>query len=76
MPDHPLQTFLEPANRVAPSNERLKKSLEAIRTHLGMEVAYISEFIGDQAVFREVDAPGLEAMMPDSAPRSMMARKL
>lgn len=28
-----------------------------------MEVAYFSEFVGDQTVFREVDAPGLEAMI-------------
>lgn len=28
-----------------------------------MEVAYVSEFVGDQAVFRQVDAPGLENMI-------------
>lgn len=38
----------------------LKRTLEAIRVHLGMEVAYVSEFVGDQSVFREVDAPGFE----------------
>lgn len=41
----------------------VKRSLQAIRAHLGMEVAYVSEFVGDRAVFREVDAPGLEAMI-------------
>jgi EAL domain-containing protein (putative c-di-GMP-specific phosphodiesterase class I) len=41
----------------------VKRSLQAIRAHLGMEVAYVSEFVGDRAVFREVDAPGLEAMV-------------
>lgn len=41
----------------------LKRILEVIRRHLGMEVAYISEFIGSRAVFRAVDAPGLEAMI-------------
>ena len=38
----------------------LKRSLQAIRVHLGMEVAYVSEFVGARTVFREVDAPGLE----------------
>ncbi len=27
-----------------------------------MEVAYVSEFVGDMSVFRQMDAPGLEAM--------------
>lgn len=39
------------------------RSLEAVRRHLGMDVAYLSEFVGDQSVFREVDAPGLEHMI-------------
>ena len=38
----------------------VKRSLQAIRVHLGMEVAYVSEFVGARTVFREVDAPGLE----------------
>lgn len=38
-------------------------ALAAVRKHLGMEVAYISEFVGDRSVFRSVDAPGLEAMI-------------
>lgn len=59
----PLYDFLASAGASTPPNERVKQSLSAIRTHLGMEVAYISEFVGDQAVFREVDAPGLEAMI-------------
>jgi hypothetical protein len=46
------------------------RSLEAVRRHLGMDVAYLSEFIGDDTVFREVDAPGLEALIKvgDSLP--------
>jgi hypothetical protein len=46
-----------------PSNDVVKRFLQAIRAHLGMEVAYVSEFVGDQAVFRQVDAPGLENMI-------------
>lgn len=36
-----------------------KRSLESVRQHLGMDVAYVSEFVGGETVFREVDAPGL-----------------
>jgi EAL domain-containing protein (putative c-di-GMP-specific phosphodiesterase class I) len=39
------------------------RSLEAVRRHLGMDVAYLSEFVGDETIFREVDAPGLEALI-------------
>jgi EAL domain-containing protein (putative c-di-GMP-specific phosphodiesterase class I) len=46
------------------------RSLEAVRRHLGMDVAYLSEFVGEDTVFREVDAPGLEALIKvgDSLP--------
>lgn len=40
--------------------DAIYRGLEAVRTHLGMEVAYVSEFVGDQAVFRAVNAPGFE----------------
>jgi EAL domain-containing protein (putative c-di-GMP-specific phosphodiesterase class I) len=63
-PNHdPLYDFIASASTATPSGERVRQSLEAIRNHLGMEVAYISEFVGDQAVFRAVDAPGLEAII-------------
>lgn len=39
------------------------RSLEAVRRHLDMDVAYLSEFVGDRTVFREVDAPGLEHLI-------------
>lgn len=41
----------------------ISKVLAAVRKHLGMEVAYISEFVNERSVFREVDAPGLEALI-------------
>jgi EAL domain-containing protein (putative c-di-GMP-specific phosphodiesterase class I) len=44
-------------------NGALKRTLEAVRQHLGMQVAYVSEFTADRIVFREVDAPGLEALI-------------
>jgi EAL domain-containing protein (putative c-di-GMP-specific phosphodiesterase class I) len=37
--------------------------LEAVRSHLGMQVAYVSEFVGDRTYFRAVDAPGLEQVI-------------
>jgi EAL domain-containing protein (putative c-di-GMP-specific phosphodiesterase class I) len=40
----------------------LERAVRAIRTHLGLDVAYASEFVGDTMVLREVDAPGLEQM--------------
>jgi EAL domain-containing protein (putative c-di-GMP-specific phosphodiesterase class I) len=52
------------------SNNTLKRTLEAIRQHLGMHVAYVSEFANGHSVFREVDAPGLENLVKvgDSRP--------
>src|SRR5262245_65961443 len=52
-------------------DDMVKASLQAIRTHLDMEVAYVSEFVGDRIVFREVDAPGLEAMVKPGDSRSI-----
>lgn len=48
----------------------LRRALEAVRVHLGMQVAYVSEFIEDRTYFREVDAPGLEHLVKpgDSMP--------
>ncbi|MDB5576827.1 MAG: diguanylate phosphodiesterase domain with sensor [Bradyrhizobium sp.] len=41
----------------------LRRTLEAVRQHLGMQVAYVSEFSYGRTVMREVDAPGLEALV-------------
>ena len=41
----------------------VERMLEAVRSHLGMDVAYLSEFDGNDSVFLAVDAPGLEAMI-------------
>lgn len=48
----------------------LRRALEAVRVHLGMQVAYVSEFVEDRTYFREVDAPGLEHVVKpgDSMP--------
>jgi EAL domain-containing protein (putative c-di-GMP-specific phosphodiesterase class I) len=38
----------------------VKRALRAIRAHLGMEIAYVSQFVGNEMILREVDAPGRE----------------
>jgi EAL domain-containing protein (putative c-di-GMP-specific phosphodiesterase class I) len=53
------------------STSLVKRSLEAIRAHLGMDVAYLSEIVGDESVFREVDAPGLEHLAAVGNVRSL-----
>jgi EAL domain-containing protein (putative c-di-GMP-specific phosphodiesterase class I) len=40
-------------------SDLVQQALEAIRKHLGMEAAYLSEFVDGKAVFRCVDAPGM-----------------
>ena len=44
----------------------IQNTLDAVRETLGMEVAYLSEFVQERAVFRAVSAPGLEAMIRPS----------
>lgn len=46
-------------------------ALEAVRKHLGMEVAYVSEFIDGHSVFRNVDAPGFEGLIKVGASQSL-----
>ncbi|MEM6408969.1 MAG: EAL domain-containing protein [Pseudomonadota bacterium] len=40
----------------------IRSALNFVRTHLDMELAYLSEFVDDTFVFRAVDAPGFEHM--------------
>lgn len=40
----------------------IEQALATVRTHLNMEVAYLSEFVAGRSVFRAVDAPGFEAL--------------
>ena len=42
----------------ASGNTTVQRALEAVRQHLGLDVAYVSHFEDDRSVFREVDAPG------------------
>lgn len=44
----------------------VQEALQGVRKHLGMEIAYLSEIVGDELIFRAVDAPGLEKLIkPD-----------
>jgi EAL domain-containing protein (putative c-di-GMP-specific phosphodiesterase class I) len=45
------------------AQEVIQEALASVRKHLGMEVAYLSEFVDGQSVFRSVDAPGLEHLI-------------
>lgn len=47
----------------------VQDALSAVRTHLGMEVAYLSEIVGDDWVVRAVDAPGLEELISPGSSR-------
>lgn len=47
----------------ATQGDAITRALQSVRKHLGMEVAYVSEFVGNRTVFRQVDAPGLEHLI-------------
>lgn len=50
-----------------PGIETLPDLLSAIRRHLGMDVAFISEFTGGKRIFRHVDPPGPDnPIQPDT----------
>ncbi|WP_018146569.1 sensor domain-containing phosphodiesterase [Henriciella marina] len=49
----------------------IDRALDAIRKHLGMPIAYLSEFVGNESVFRHVAAPGLEDLIKVGDARSL-----
>jgi EAL domain-containing protein (putative c-di-GMP-specific phosphodiesterase class I) len=60
---NPLSGLIAGAVGSGSADGIVQRALEAIRSHLGMEVAYVSEFVDNRSVFRQVDAPGLEAVI-------------
>ena len=58
-----------PAARPA-SDRIIDDALRAVREHLDMPIAYLSEFVNERSVFRHVDAPNLAHMIApgDSKP--------
>jgi EAL domain-containing protein (putative c-di-GMP-specific phosphodiesterase class I) len=56
---------------VSSGKDVMQDALVAIRNHLGMEIAYISEFVDGRSVFRRVDAPGLEHLIKPGDSQSL-----
>ncbi|QYE35511.1 EAL domain-containing protein [Polymorphobacter sp. PAMC 29334] len=54
-----LATTIAGLIKAEPRGDVVARALDSIRTHLGMDVAFVSEIVGDRVVFRTVDAPGL-----------------
>lgn len=57
------EDMLAAAGADADDKDTVQWAIEAVRAHLGMEVAYVSEFVDGESVYRNVDAPGLEHMI-------------
>lgn len=55
----------------SPSSDLIVGFLRAVRTHLDLQVAYVSQFVGDDSLFRHVDAPGLEDLIKPGDRRSL-----
>jgi EAL domain-containing protein (putative c-di-GMP-specific phosphodiesterase class I) len=49
----------------------IDRFLRAARAHLHLQVAYVSEIVGDESVFRHVDAPGLEHLVKPGDRKSL-----
>lgn len=65
----PLSSVLSPLARTSEDPPGLTRMLRAIRCHLGLDVAFISEFLGPVRVFNHVDANGVSPIQPgDSMP--------
>jgi EAL domain-containing protein (putative c-di-GMP-specific phosphodiesterase class I) len=66
-----LQDVIGPHGASSTGDQVVQRALEAVRTHLGLQVAYVSEFVGNETVFRHVDAPGLEHLIKPGDSRSL-----
>ncbi len=45
------------------SSTTIERALQTVREHLGMDIAYLSEFVDGRSVFRALNAPGLEEVV-------------
>lgn len=58
-PEKSLSTLLPIlSTELSDADHGIQRVLHAIRTHLDLDVAFVSEFIGSERVFRQVDAAG------------------
>lgn len=55
----------------AVTHDIITETIRSMRTHLGMEIGYLSEFVDDQLIFRAVDAPGLEHLVKPGDVRAL-----
>lgn len=65
---------LSPSMLKGPSetpSQIIDSALRAIREHLGMPIAFLSEFVDGRAVYRHVDAPGLEGLIKPGDSQSL-----
>ncbi len=61
---HEFGTIVASAQeRATETGDVIQEALATVRQHLGMEIAYFSEFVDGRSVFRRVDAPGLEQLV-------------
>lgn len=60
-----------PAPADAGAGSAIDRFLRAARAHLHLEVAYVSEIVGNESVFRHVDAPGLEHLVKPGDRKSL-----
>lgn len=58
-----LLSFPTGAADAGTEGDAISRALQSVRKHLGMEIAYVSEFVDNRSVFRQVDAPGLEHLI-------------
>jgi EAL domain-containing protein (putative c-di-GMP-specific phosphodiesterase class I) len=66
-PNHPfVQAFMAPADDGA-GDRFLQEIMTAVRTHLGMDVAFIAKFEGGQRVFTHVSASGAAPVEPGNS---------
>jgi EAL domain-containing protein (putative c-di-GMP-specific phosphodiesterase class I) len=64
LPLDPLANMMRSAAAADESGSAaVNRALKAVRSHLGMKVAYVSEFVDNRSVFRHVDAPGCDALI-------------
>ncbi len=59
------------ASAAAGPGHAIDRFLRAARAHLHLQVAYVSEIIGTESVFRHVDAPGLEHLVKPGDRKSL-----
>lgn len=65
-----IDSILVNVDRPIGALDVITEAIRTMRTHLGMEIGYLSEFVGDDLVFRAVDAPGLEHLAVPGDTRS------